>query len=38
MQDVLNSLQRRLLPDRELLCSGMWRLRFDCCCHVASLR
>ena len=35
---MLDSLQWRLLAQRELLCSGMWCLRFDCCCHVASLR
>ena len=38
MQQLLDSLQWRLLPQRELLCRGMWCLRFDCCCHVASLR
>ena len=29
MQGMLNSLKRRLLPQRELFSSGMWCLRFD---------
>jgi len=37
MQDVLNALKRRLLPDRELLSCGMWCLRFDGSCHVSFL-
>ena len=37
MQDVLNSLKRRLLPQRELFSSAMRCLRFDCCCHVDVL-
>ena len=37
MQDMLNSLKRRLLPQCELFSSGMWRLRFDCGCHVGFL-
>jgi len=37
MQDALNSLKRRLLPQGELLSSGMWCLRFDCSCHVSFL-
>src|SRR5215211_1147820 len=37
MQGVLDPLKRRLLPQRELLSSGMWNLRFDCCCHVDVL-
>jgi hypothetical protein len=37
MQDVLDALQRRLLPQRELFSSGMWCLRFDLCCHVHFL-
>ena len=37
MQDALNSLKRRLLPQGELLSSGMWCLRFDSSCHVSFL-
>src|SRR5215217_3953027 len=37
MQGVLDPLKRRLLPQCELFSSGVWNLRFDCCCHVDVL-
>jgi len=37
MQDVLNSLKRRLLPQCELFSSGMWCFRFGCGCHLRPL-
>jgi hypothetical protein len=37
MQNMLDSLQRRLLAQGELFSRGMWCFRFDCRCHVGFL-